>query len=54
MATDVDGCASWPKVKTLSILCAIEAWLAPDVRRRLCRPEGDPISGAIILERQEN
>jgi glucosamine kinase len=28
---------------------AIEAWLAPDVRRRLSIPLGDPVSGAIFL-----
>jgi glucosamine kinase len=28
---------------------AIEAWLAPDVRRRLSLALGDPVSGAIFL-----
>lgn len=31
---------------------AIEAWLAPDVRRRLKPPDGDAVSGAIYLARQ--
>jgi glucosamine kinase len=31
---------------------AIEAWLAPDVRRRLKPPDGDAVSGALYLARQ--
>ncbi|HEY8006891.1 MAG TPA: BadF/BadG/BcrA/BcrD ATPase family protein [Methylocella sp.] len=33
---------------------AIEAWLTPDVRHALSPPEGDAISGAIILARQDD
>ncbi|MCJ9670075.1 N-acetylglucosamine kinase, partial [Neorhizobium sp. SHOUNA12B] len=30
----------------------LEAWLAPDVRRRLKPADGDAVSGAIILARK--
>lgn len=44
-----------PRVALIGGLAsAIAAWLAPDVRHRLSPPEGDAISGAIILARQED
>jgi glucosamine kinase len=43
-----------PRVALIGgLTSAIEAWLSPDVRRCLSMPEGDAISGAIILARQE-
>jgi len=42
-----------PRVALIGGLAsAIQAWLAPDLRFRLSTPEGDAISGAIILARQ--
>ena len=44
-----------PRVALIGgLACAIEAWLTPDVRRCLSPPEGDAISGAIILARQDD
>ena len=44
-----------PRVALIGgIANAIEAWLTPDVRRSLSPPEGDAISGAIILAHQED
>jgi len=41
-----------PRVALLGGLAtAMEAWLAPDVRRRLSPPLGDAMSGAIALAR---
>jgi glucosamine kinase len=42
-----------PRVTLLGGLSSpLEAWLAPDVRRRLKPADGDAVSGAIILARQ--
>jgi glucosamine kinase len=44
-----------PRVALIGGLAnAIEAWLTPDVRRCLSPPEGDAISGAIILAHQDD
>ena len=44
-----------PRVALIGgIANAIEAWLTPDVRGSLSPPEGDAISGAIILAHQED
>ena len=44
-----------PRVALIGGLAsAIEAWLTPDVRRCLSPPEGDAISGAIILAREDD
>lgn len=42
-----------PRVTLLGGLSSpLEAWLAPDVRRRLKPADGDAVSGAIILSRR--
>jgi glucosamine kinase len=42
-----------PRVTLLGGLSSpLEAWLAPDVRRRLKPADGDAVSGAIILSRK--
>ena len=44
-----------PRVALIGGLAnVIEAWLTPDVRRCLSPPEGDAISGAIILAHQDD
>jgi glucosamine kinase len=42
-----------PRVTLLGGLSSpLQAWLSPDVRRRLKPADGDPVSGAIILARR--
>ena len=59
-AESVDGLvrallvAGAPRIALLGGLSSpLEAWLAPDVRRRLSPSEGDAITGAILLARGE-
>ncbi|MFT8246514.1 BadF/BadG/BcrA/BcrD ATPase family protein [Roseomonas sp. BN140053] len=43
-----------PRIALLGGLAsAIEAWLAPDVRRRLTPAEGDAVAGALLLARED-